>query len=231
MTPIRLFLLSVLNILGLALQAGAVANRTIDDSSTDFTFTGAWSVNSCPNCGSQPDSGQAHNGTWHASNNQLATARLDFTGSAIWVYGILAPASNQGSINITLDGKSSVYNSSGNTNSSFTYNELLFNASSLSAFSHTLTFKSIAGDDSGHSVLIDYVVVSDFATSPSSADKAANLKFVKIIAPIVGTLVGLCIIGCIIRRFRRRKPQAFTVYEETTVMVPVTGVRPVTVWR
>ncbi|KAF9258050.1 hypothetical protein L218DRAFT_948705 [Marasmius fiardii PR-910] len=142
-------------------------------------------------------------------------------GSAIWVFGILAPVSNQGSITITLDGQPSVYNRSGNTNPSFTYNELLFTASTLSAFSHTLTvFKSVTDDDPDHLVLIDYVIVSD-ATSPPSADQGANHKLYKIIAPIVGTFAGLCIIVGITRRLGRRNPQAFTVHEESTVTAPV----------
>ncbi|KAF9267227.1 hypothetical protein L218DRAFT_955711 [Marasmius fiardii PR-910] len=207
MLPTCFLLLFVLNILGLALQAGAQAgNRTIDDSSTDLRFTGAWSVNSCPECDPQPESGQAHNGTWHASSDKGATVQLQFRGSAIWVYGILPPAATRGSLTITLGLNSPVvYNSSGNTDSSFIYNELLFAASSLSNFTHSLTLKTAAGSDSGHSVLIDYVVVSEFPTSTSSTTDApsggtsSEFNLVKILAPSGGGFLGLSILIWILR--------------------------------
>ncbi|KAL0573862.1 hypothetical protein V5O48_008079 [Marasmius crinis-equi] len=153
---------------GLTSQVAAAGNQTIDDSSSDFTFSGSWQVNSCSKCSEQPESGQAFNQTYHTNGNGVSasTARLQFTGSAIWVYGILAPSEVQGGLTITLDSQSSVvYNSSGNSNSSFTYNELFFHASSLSTFTHTLTLKTGPGD-SGNSIILDYAVVNtDFATS------------------------------------------------------------------
>ncbi|KAF9267176.1 hypothetical protein L218DRAFT_722416 [Marasmius fiardii PR-910] len=245
------FLVIAASVLGLVLQAVAAGNRTIDDSSTEFTFTGNWLVNSCSNCASQPDSGLATNGTWHTNNDVLTTAKLQFTGSAIWLFGILTPAANQGALTITLDYQSPViYNSSGSSNSSFIYNALLFSATSLSSSTHTLTLKTGVGSTSGSSVLVDYAVVnSDFPSSTTSGTRATSASNDPdsssshnhstpgdIVGAIIGALFALIIIGSIFRFCCRPQtgvvvtPQPRMVYEETTVMVPVTAVRPVTVY-
>ncbi|KAL0573861.1 GDP-mannose transporter into the lumen of the Golgi [Marasmius crinis-equi] len=155
-----LLVLLVANILGLVLQVAGVSNQTIDDSNVQFTYSGSWLVNSCSGCSPRPDSGQAFNQTYHTSGDGdgSGSARLVFTGSAIWVYGILAPSGEQGALTITLDAQSPVvYNSTGNSDSTYAYNALFFHASSLqSTVSHTLTLRA----GRAGSVLLDCAVVS-----------------------------------------------------------------------
>ncbi|KAG7085644.1 hypothetical protein E1B28_003191 [Marasmius oreades] len=250
-----LFLLVAANLLRLAPQTAAAVNRTIDDSSVEFTFAGNWLANSCSKCNPQPDSGHALNGTWHTNDDDGATMRLQFTGSAIWLFGILAPAATQGSLTITLDSQSPVaYNVSGNSNSSYIYDKLLFSASSLSTSTHNLTLEAGVGSPSGHSILIDYAVVNvDFLSTATTSEfgvptisgasggastSSSRSQVGQTIGAVIGTLVGLAIIGILIRRYRRPFPEICTppqppatYCEETRVVFPVTvSVRPVTAY-
>ncbi|KAG7085633.1 hypothetical protein E1B28_003180 [Marasmius oreades] len=220
MIPNPFFLLVALNVLRLVLgQVVAAGNRTIDDSSTEFTFTGHWLVNSCSKCNPQPNLSQALNGTWHTNNDDVAAMELQFTGSAIWLFGIRAPAATQGSLTITLDAYSPVvYNGTGTPDGSYNYNELLFSASSLSTLSHSLTLKTGEGSASGHSTLIDYAVVnSDFPSEPTagSSTSSSNSNLGTIIGPIIGGVILLSIIGGILRRYNRPQ-EAVTYYEEAS---------------
>ncbi|KAF9267180.1 hypothetical protein L218DRAFT_722655 [Marasmius fiardii PR-910] len=220
-----LFFLVTANLLRLAIEVHAAGNRTIDDSSPDFTFTGNWLVNSCSKCNPQPDSGQAHNGTWRTNNDDVATMQLNFTGSAIWLFGILAPASTQGSFTITLDGQSPmVYNVSENSNSSYVYNQLLFSATSLPTSTHRLLLESGSDSASGHSIILDYAVVnsdlpsttitsgaptisgsgaSQSGDNTSISTSSGHSRVGETVGIVVGALVALAIAAVLVRRYRR----------------------------
>ncbi|KAF9463490.1 hypothetical protein BDZ94DRAFT_1163917 [Collybia nuda] len=137
-------------------------NRTIDDEFGDSatgrkpfflpTTGGIWEGQECVGCGVQPDPLQAHQGTWNAATfrpgeggSGLLYIDLSFTGTAIYVYFIIANTIKGGGVttltecNFTLDGQlEGFYRHMRDETSNMEYNVLVFNATNLSNIDHAL---------------------------------------------------------------------------------------------
>ncbi|EKM60242.1 uncharacterized protein PHACADRAFT_189377 [Phanerochaete carnosa HHB-10118-sp] len=82
--------------------SGALVNVTVDDQGVDPTstygisYTPNWNIGqACITCKARPDLAQAKNGTWHDATHHNPSetpqnATFDFTGFAIYVYGIFS---------------------------------------------------------------------------------------------------------------------------------------------
>ncbi|KAJ7219592.1 hypothetical protein GGX14DRAFT_436845 [Mycena pura] len=142
-----------------------VTNTTIDDSSSNFTFTGSWNTitpdEPCPGCSSQPDPSQVYGGTWHDGNIFSPTSgSFTFKGSAVYMFGI-DQVTTQPDIAFTLGTIQSVHHYEGTEQ--FVYNALFFSATGLASDdTHTLDWVfNIA--DTGVEVqaaLFDYAIVT-----------------------------------------------------------------------
>ncbi|KAH9930967.1 uncharacterized protein B0H18DRAFT_872741 [Fomitopsis serialis] len=155
--------------------------RTIDDTYGD-SVTGATPVYSnedcwnegpgCSACTFQPNTSEAHNGTWHDTtsnvcNNQDVSSpsthsvNFSFTGTALTVYCIMVsqgPVAWLTNLSFTLDGEISNTAFSPSPVAStygFQYNVNVFSKSALSNEQHTFAMSAIAGS-SASVLLFDY---------------------------------------------------------------------------
>ncbi|KAF9457719.1 hypothetical protein BDZ94DRAFT_1175025 [Collybia nuda] len=143
--------------------AGAVStNRTIDDQFGDPatggrpvflpTTEGVWEGRGCVGCGVEPDPAQAFRGTWNAATFRPGEGGsgplyidLSFTGTAIYVYFIIANTIQDGGVitltecNFTLDGQhEGFYRHVRDNTPEMEYNVLVFSQTNLSNTEHAL---------------------------------------------------------------------------------------------
>ncbi|KAJ7182996.1 hypothetical protein C8R43DRAFT_18284 [Mycena crocata] len=148
----------------------AVTNKTVDDSSSAFTFTGSWTAtsaaNPCDFCSSKPDSAQTFGGTWHDGNYradapETTGGSFTFTGSAVYIFGI-DQATSQPDIVFTLGNTRATHHFTGTER--FLYNALFFSATGLAADqTHTVNWIFNINPSSGVGVqaaLFDYAIVT-----------------------------------------------------------------------
>ncbi|KAF7297214.1 hypothetical protein MIND_00954500 [Mycena indigotica] len=149
---------------------GALTNSTIDDTSSQFTFTGSWTATSASNpcnfCASKPDASQTFQQSWHDGNyrdgaSQRTGGSFTFTGSAVYIYGI-DQVKTQPNIVFTLGNQRSTHHYTGSQ--SFAYNALFFSATGLDPSStHTVTWDFEINPSTGVGVqaaLFDYAIVT-----------------------------------------------------------------------
>lgn len=135
-------------------------NISVDDASPSWTYTGLWRARGpgllCSVCFENPDPHQAFDSTWHDTSDIDATASITFSGISLSVYAILpvetSPTVNQYSF--SLNGVASTPFSM-NATGTYSYNTLIFSASSLN--SRTNTTLSI-GLTSLSTILLDYII-------------------------------------------------------------------------
>ncbi|GJE89253.1 hypothetical protein PsYK624_053490 [Phanerochaete sordida] len=184
MSTLWLMLITSLIIHRRNLAFAALVNVTVDDQGADptskygFSFNPPWIIGqNCPGCEAKPDPKQAHGGTWsditYDPSSPTRTipqnATFDFTGSAIYVYGIQSqsttnPVSEADTV-FYIDGtRLGNYKFTPNsTGDAYTYNQLLFKAEGLGQASHVLQIQNgqIGGPIS--LTLLDYLVYSTYA--------------------------------------------------------------------
>ncbi|EKM60240.1 uncharacterized protein PHACADRAFT_167655 [Phanerochaete carnosa HHB-10118-sp] len=159
--------------------SSALTNVTVDDQGADPTttygisYTSGWSIGqTCTGCSAQPDPAQAHGGTWHDTTydpsiegrNTPQNATFDFTGSAVYVYGILshsttAPVSGA-DITFFIDGvkRGSFSFTPNGPQNTYTYNQLLFTIDGLEEASHAFVLQNGQIDGPISLVLLDYLI-------------------------------------------------------------------------
>ncbi|KAJ6502206.1 hypothetical protein C8R45DRAFT_975754, partial [Mycena sanguinolenta] len=119
----------------------ALTNTTFDDSSSSFTFSGAWTTitpsNPCGGCATKPDPSQIYEGSWHDGNyrngaSSLTTGSFTFQGSAVYIFGI-DQDSSEADIVFTLGNiqKTHHFTGTGSGSDQFAYNSLFFYATGL----------------------------------------------------------------------------------------------------
>ncbi|GJE89300.1 hypothetical protein PsYK624_053970 [Phanerochaete sordida] len=169
--------------------SAALVNVTVDDQGADPTskfelsFNPPWTLGqNCSGCEAQPDPKQVHGGTWsditYDPSSPTRTfpqnATFDFTGPAVYVYGIQSHATtdpvSEADIVFYIDGtRLGNYKFTPNsTDNAYTYNQLLFKAEGLGQASHLLKIQNgqIGGPIS--LTLLDYLVYSTNDTSGTS---------------------------------------------------------------
>ncbi|PIL26344.1 hypothetical protein GSI_12100 [Ganoderma sinense ZZ0214-1] len=164
--------------------AGATTftNHTIDDQSASPSFRGQWSLGpQCTGCKAQPDPSKAFDSTWHDCTihpGELPrNVTVQFTGTAFYVYGILANTipyvTTNTNLTFFLDGQlAGTFQHNPTTSTDFEYNVPMYSNSNLPNGDHTVMFEVI-GDSIPSFVLIDYFVYTtveqDVVPPPSSS--------------------------------------------------------------
>ncbi|KAJ7940317.1 hypothetical protein B0H13DRAFT_6135 [Mycena leptocephala] len=161
---------SFLVLLLVVLASGSIINTTIDDSSSSFTFHGAWNTitptSPCAGCSSQPDPSKTQDRTWHDGNIREGapvgtSGSFTFTGSAVYIFGIDQTIS-QPNIAFTLGSIQQVHHYTGTER--FVYDALFFSADGLAADqTHTVNWIFNVAPNTGVGVqaaLFDYAIVT-----------------------------------------------------------------------
>lgn len=157
-------------------------NRTIDDKYGD-SVTGrvpeylpsSWqSGDTCSGCHVQLDHSQCHNGTWRDktfnTGDEPTFVRVQFNGTAVYVYHILAPqipgSDTRTNLSFTLDGvpdpTSYLWNPTA-SDPGYRYNELVYANTNLINAQHTLEIHLVGAVSLA---LFDYIVYN-FEDNPS----------------------------------------------------------------
>ncbi|KAF7797151.1 hypothetical protein EIP86_008343 [Pleurotus ostreatoroseus] len=163
---------------------GVLVNITVDDTNPDpitnnvFTYSpaGAWNQgNNCSVCFRKLDPSQTYDGTWHDTTyaasqtglDEVQVALLQFTGSAIYVYGIETPGSSA-NISYYIDGQFSgatVYLTSPVDEDA--YNILLYANTTIPPGAHSFELKNGGGGGITSQLLFDYIVYTRENVIPS----------------------------------------------------------------
>ncbi|KAH9934654.1 uncharacterized protein B0H18DRAFT_977570, partial [Fomitopsis serialis] len=160
--------------------AAANTNRTIDDTYGDVAtgmspiYTENWNPGStCMGCVIGPSAEKAYMGTWHdtTSDEPLGTSNtahdvaLTFTGTAIWVYCIVADFDRQSittfsNMSFELDGAAAgtyVHTPTGADQDNFEYNVTVYSVVGLSNVEHKLVMTAGQGT-SASLILFDWAM-------------------------------------------------------------------------
>ncbi|EMD35151.1 hypothetical protein CERSUDRAFT_116624 [Gelatoporia subvermispora B] len=165
----------------------APSNITIDDlygdpvTGAQFNYTGSWNEGQqCGGCFARPDPGQMYEETWHDAtrdNGPVMSASVMFPGTALWVYGALAHAGTDTpgfttTVNLTflIDGETSGSfmadpPASGEPDSTYDYDVVLFQQHSLSDGQHNFTLLN----EMNSLVILDRLVYVPISTASSSS--------------------------------------------------------------
>jgi len=135
-----------------SVESSVPVNVTVDDADSRVVYAGLWNTQTCTSCPDTPPEGDLNminNGTWHdgtqaATDTAVLSASLTFTGTGVYVFGILPPfepASTRTSLNFAIDGVSNgTYLSAPTTTvTGYQYKINFFSAQGLTNQSHTVT--------------------------------------------------------------------------------------------
>ncbi|KDQ09648.1 hypothetical protein BOTBODRAFT_148072 [Botryobasidium botryosum FD-172 SS1] len=126
-------------------------NATVDDADARVVYSGVWNDQSCGSCPAKPNASMVTNGTWHdgtqtATDSVVLSASLTFTGTDIYVFGILAPSKAVSelpiSLNFLVDGIAHgnyTKGPSAKAAAKYHYNVTFFAGHGLTNETHTLT--------------------------------------------------------------------------------------------
>ncbi|KAI0756230.1 hypothetical protein C8Q80DRAFT_1127378 [Daedaleopsis nitida] len=170
-----------------ARSASAAVTYTVDDGDSSISYfpSGAWSqAPACNGCSAQPDTSRANGGTWHQatygeSHSEVPYIEVQFTGTAIYVYNILAgPASGSLAgthLQFTWDGqydRGSDFNWDAEDSRSVEYGQMVYYIEGLEHGAHTLR---IQPDTSrGSTILFDYIRVTSDSAPPATAPSPSS---------------------------------------------------------
>ncbi|KAK7457018.1 hypothetical protein VKT23_010321 [Stygiomarasmius scandens] len=164
----------------------AIRNQTIDDTYGDgmgnfveYLPEGAWHVGpKCTQCNAKPDPNQLFSESWHDGDyspvpgrnnapNQVLTATVNFNGSAIYVFGVLARSSSSPRVNGNSDMTFYIDNvvvgtlvKSGDSPNPFEYQVPIYVNESLSSGPHNFTLANGHVNGTESLVLLDKIVYS-----------------------------------------------------------------------
>ncbi|KAI0756231.1 hypothetical protein C8Q80DRAFT_1115816 [Daedaleopsis nitida] len=167
--------------------SGALAgpiNRTIDDQFGDSVtgvlpqYLGAWNRVPCSVCRAKPDPSKVYRGTWHDTTshyteNNPSSVSLQFTGTAVYVYNIMAnivpKATTFTGLRFTLDGAAvGSFTHIPTETTEYQYNVLVYMNNSLKNMEHTLQMWTEAGPEQDASLsLFDYAVYTSLDSNSS----------------------------------------------------------------
>ncbi|GJE89354.1 hypothetical protein PsYK624_054530 [Phanerochaete sordida] len=176
--------------------AAVLVNITVDDQDPSISYTpdGSWTIGqTCPTsqCAAQPDPLQAYGGSWHdtsfipaaagAAAPTPQNATFSFTGSAVYVYGILSDSTTGAfggeDVAFYVDDVAQpdfAFTPSGPENA-YTYNRVLFSVAGLDAGRHKLVLQNGRAGGPYSLMLLDYIVYStDIAAASSSSSSVAS---------------------------------------------------------
>ncbi|KAM6500191.1 hypothetical protein JOM56_003205 [Amanita muscaria] len=214
-------------VLLLPLCRAVLVNRTIDDTFGDpvtgfkpvYLPSAAWTDQTCTGCAVQPDTKSAFEGTWttatYCPGMHNMSITLEFTGVAVWVFFILANASEHGSsivtntqCNFTLDGQHAGSFTDMST-SKIQYNVTSFSRSGLANVTHQLV---ISTNDYPFNAFVSF----DYAIYTSSSSSSGNVGVV--VGSVLGglALVTILVSLVLIRRISQRKGTKYRSVQNAT---------------
>lgn len=181
-------------------QTSAIlVNITVDDDGQDpntgrsiqYAPPMAWATGqNCSSCLAKPDPSQAHNGTWHdgtyrpnpessSDENGVLTATFQFSGTALYVFCILAhagsPLASTSDMTFTLDGNIvGTFFQLPTGSSNFDFNVPVYVNSSIPDGLHTFTLTN--GRDNGVTslTLFDYYIYTQNTSSAAGPGSSSN---------------------------------------------------------
>lgn len=176
-------------ILLLPLCRAVLVNRTIDDTFGDpvtgfkpvYLPSAAWTDQTCTGCAVQPDTKSAFEGTrttaTYCPGMHNMSITLEFTGVAVWVFFILANATEHGSsivnntqCNFTLDGQhAGSFHLPDMSTSKIQYNVTSFSRSGLANVTHQLV---ISTNDYPFNAFVSF----DYAIYTADVDDPSSIK-------------------------------------------------------
>ncbi|KAI0809265.1 hypothetical protein BC629DRAFT_1106622 [Irpex lacteus] len=151
------------------------ANVTVDDSSSDIVYAplSGWNVeNDCNGCTAHPDPSLTHGGTWHDTSfppngtaQDLRTASLEFTGSALYVFCIISQSIDHpfGTSDMTFSIDGNVvghYTSVPSGDKTYDYNVPVYANDSVGSGSHSFTVTNGTPGGPETLLLLDYIIYS-----------------------------------------------------------------------
>jgi len=166
----------------------ALQNVTVDDSVSTgavvpqyLPYASIWNQgNNCSICLVKPDPSLAYNGTWHdatysSSNGYTQTVEFSFTGSALYIFFIIANsvpnATTLTDVDFVLDQEIvGTYTHNPSTSTDYQYNVPVYTNDSLAFAEHNMIIQPVT--DAGGNVLIlfDYLI---YTTNTSSSSASA----------------------------------------------------------
>jgi hypothetical protein len=165
-----------------ALTTGALTNKTIDDTSSQFFFStpnwaGVTPENPCGYCSSRPPDSYNqtyHDGNYGPSSSSLTTGSFTFTGSAVYIFGI-DQANTMPDISFTLNGETQVHHYTGTEQ--YVPNALFFSAEGLASGTYTVNWVFKLDPTTGVSIqdaLFDYAIVTSGEEDPPPTTPAVQ---------------------------------------------------------
>ncbi|KAF8211862.1 hypothetical protein K438DRAFT_1216467 [Mycena galopus ATCC 62051] len=165
-----------------ALTSGALTNKTIDDTSSQFFFStpnwaGVTPENPCGYCSSRPPDSYNqtyHDGNYGPSSSSLTTGSFTFTGSAVYIFGI-DQANTMPDISFTLNGETQVHHYTGTEQ--YVPNALFFSAEGLASGTYTVNWVFKLDPTTGVSIqdaLFDYAIVTSGEEDPPPTTPAVQ---------------------------------------------------------
>ncbi|KAI5897510.1 uncharacterized protein SCHCODRAFT_02609508 [Schizophyllum commune H4-8] len=228
----------------------AVRNVTVDDSGKDeltgneITYypTGAWNdASDCDGCTAHPAETNLVGGTWHDSTfnkqpgsndfpNEPLYASFQFTGTAVYVFCVLARSSSSptGNSDMTFwidDNIAGTFAKIAPGEAGYDYNMSVFSHDSLENGRHNLTIQNGHVDGVKSLILLDYIVYTydddtssgssnstssdgDTANQSASSDSTSTDHTTVIVAVVVPVVCVLALIGVGVFFWRKRKQEA-----------------------
>ncbi|KAI0756227.1 hypothetical protein C8Q80DRAFT_15905 [Daedaleopsis nitida] len=185
---LRLTILNALALYSVICVCAPSFNVTIDDRDGDsrtgqypeYDPPGGWAQGAnCGGCQARPDPSKALHGTWHDTTQHPQdptprTITISFSGTAVYVYNIIAnhvPATDTlTSLSFMLDGEHvATYEHPPTQSSQYMYDVLVYSNGSLEDMKHTLKIQDMTSPTGPPSlVLFDYVVYTTHQPDSSS---------------------------------------------------------------
>ncbi|GJE89320.1 hypothetical protein PsYK624_054190 [Phanerochaete sordida] len=181
-SPVYLFVTTALIFLHVPPTIGTLINVVVDDQDPSILYASAeWNMGqSCITCDADIDPKQVLGGTWHdvtfRDNGQdtQQSMTFNFTGSAIYVYGMQVQLFTRASANVqfSIDGElADTYAfRTESLNDTYKYNQLLFSKTDFGEAHHTLMLVNGRSGEGDSLVLLDYLM---YTTDTSSFDTTA----------------------------------------------------------
>ncbi|TCD66760.1 hypothetical protein EIP91_000951 [Steccherinum ochraceum] len=260
--PSHLIVLTLLLLLAAHVEA-VLVNVTVDDDGVD-SLTGSmilyepsngWSVGqNCSACQAQPDRTRAWNNSWHDGTYTPgeSNATFQFTGTALWVFCILAPSNvhpgpmwPDSDMTFYIDGSvAGIFHQAASTVPAYTPNYPVFQTASMPNAAHTFVLQNgQIGSTHRTLVLLDYLIysyddsygtpapISTQTASLGTSSKSKSTHTIAIVVPVVIVAALIALGACAYFWRRRRHLRLETERMQQSPVAYTVSVPPITVRR
>ncbi|TRM60086.1 hypothetical protein BD626DRAFT_408047 [Schizophyllum amplum] len=182
----------------------APSQTTIQDTSSELSYSGAWTTNS----DDIPSLSSFNGGTAHQTRDGDSYVTLNFSGQAVDLYGGVGPS--RGPYTVQLDGGDvQTFNA---TNANVQTQVMLYHGDNLGGGKHNMIITNQPGR-TGDGLVIDYAVyyASDDGSDATDGSNASGLSTGAIVGIVVGVVGGLAVLALavffILRRRRKNRDE------------------------